>query len=80
MTFLRRARTQKFLDERKIGEWSFPCEVVAVTAGEMVLKQWIPVGGEQDFVEPEFKDTEMRIFLEPEILEFVYVYVPLVSG
>ena len=75
MTFLRRARNQKFLAERKIGEWSFPCVVVEITADqEMVLKQWIPEGGEQDFVEPDLKDTEIKIFLEKEILEFVYVY------
>ena len=74
MTFLRRARQQKFLAERKVGEWSFPCEVVGKEGG-MQLKQWIPEGGEEDFVEPEFKDDEIVIFLEPEIMEFVYVYV-----
>ena len=82
MTFLRRARNQKFLAERKIGEWSFPCVVVEITADqEMVLKQWIPEGGEQDFVEPDLKDTEIKIFLEKEILEFVYVYsTSVISG
>ena len=40
----------------------------------MQLKQWIPEGGEEDFVEPEWKDVEICIFLEPEIMEFVYVY------
>src|SRR5271155_88573 len=74
MTFLRRARQQKFLAERKVGEWSFPCEVVGKDGG-MQLKQWIPEGGEEDFVEPEFKDEEIVIFLEDEIMEFVYVYV-----
>ena len=74
MTFLHRARDQKFLGERKVGEWSFPCEVIALTQQEMVLKQWIPVGSEQDYVEPDFKDTEIRIVLEPEMLEFIYVY------
>jgi hypothetical protein len=74
MTFLRRAKGQKFLAERKIGEWSFPCEVIKVESTHMVLKQWIPEGGEDDFVEPEFKDTEMQIALEPEILQVVYVY------
>ncbi len=75
MTFLRQARNQKFLAERKIGEWSFPCVVVHITSEqEMVLKQWIPEGGEQDFVEPDLKDTEIKIFLEKEILELVYVY------
>jgi hypothetical protein len=73
MTFLRRTRNQKFLAERKVGEWSFPCEVVAVTPPKMVLKQWIPVGGEDDYVEPDLKDTEISITLEPEIMEFVYV-------
>jgi hypothetical protein len=78
MTFLRRARNQKFLAARKTGEWSFPCVVFEITADqEMVLKQWIPEGGEQDFVEPDLKDTEIKIFLEKEILEFVYVYAPL---
>ena len=82
MTFLRRARNQKFLAERKIGEWSFPCVVVEITADqEMVLNQWIPEGGERDFVEPDLKDTEIKIFLEKEILEFVYVYpIPVVCG
>jgi hypothetical protein len=75
MTFLRRARGQKFLAERKIEEWSFPCEVVEVSVDEILLKQWVPEGGETDFVEPEFKDTEIRIVLEPEILEFAYVYI-----
>ena len=75
MTFLRRARQQKFLAERKVGEWSFPCEVVGKEGG-MQLNQWVPEGGEEDFVEPEFKDEEIVIFLEPEIMEFVYVYVP----
>lgn len=75
MTFLRRARGQKFLAERKVGEWSFPCECAGKEGG-MQLKQWIPEGGEEDFVEPEFKDVEICIFLEPEIMEFVYVYVP----
>ena len=75
MTFLRQARNQKFLAERKIGEWSFPCVVVDITSEqEMVLKQWIPEGGERDFVEPDLKDTEIKIFLEKEILELVYVY------
>jgi hypothetical protein len=74
MTFLRQAKGQKFLAERKIGEWSFPCEVSKVESTHMVLKQWIPEGGEDDFVEPEFKNTEIQIMLEPEILEFVYVY------
>ena len=78
MAFLRRARNQKFLAERKIGEWSFPCVVVAISEEqEMVLKQWIPEGGEQDFVEPTLKDTEIKIVLEKEILTFVYVYSPL---
>jgi hypothetical protein len=45
----------------------------------MQLKQWIPEGGEEDFVEPEFKDDEIVIFLEPEIMEFVYVYAPPLS-
>jgi hypothetical protein len=74
MTFLRQTRGQKFLAGKKIGEWSFPCVVTEVTFEEMVLKQWIPEGGEQDYVEPDLKDTEIRIFLEPEILKFVYVY------
>jgi hypothetical protein len=77
MTFLRRQKDQKFLAERKIGEWSIPAVVTDVTEHEMVLKQWIPEGGEQEYVEPDLKDTEIRIFLEPEILEFVYVYVSL---
>jgi hypothetical protein len=42
----------------------------------MILKQWIPEGGEEDFVEPEFENEEIFVVLEPEIMEFVYVYVP----
>ena len=75
MKFLYHASGQKFLAERKVGEWSFPCEVVGRQDG-MQLKQWIPDGGEEDFVEPEFKDEVISIFLEPEIMEFVYVYLP----
>jgi len=75
MTFLRRQKDQKFLAERKIGEWSIPAVVIDVTEHEMVLRQWIPEGGEQVYEEPDLKDTEIRIFLEPEILKFVYVYV-----
>jgi len=73
MTFLRRARGQKFLAERVTGTWSFPCQVIAVTADEIVIKQCIIEGVEEDFLEPDFKDVEIRIFLEPEIMEFVYV-------
>jgi hypothetical protein len=76
MTHLRRARGQAFLADRKIGEWSFPCEVVRVEEGGMVLRQWIPEGGEEDYVEPRFKDTEVKIWLEEEVLKFAYVYVP----
>ena len=76
MTLLRQSRGQKFLAEKKSGEWSFPCVVTEVSSEEMVLKQWIPQGGEQDYVEPDLKHTEIRIFLEPEILKFVYVYPP----
>jgi hypothetical protein len=74
MTFLRQQKGQKFLAERKVGEWSFPCEVTKVESTYMVLKQWIPEGGEDDFLEPEFKDTEIQITLEPDILQVVYVY------
>lgn len=77
MTFLRRQKDQKFLAEKKIGEWSMPAVVIDVTEQEMVLRQWIPEGSELDYVEPDLKDTEIRIFLEPEILKFVYVYVTL---
>jgi hypothetical protein len=73
MTFLRRTRSQAFLADKKVGEWSFPCEVIAVIGQEMVLKQWIPEGVEVDYVEPDLKDTEIRIFLEPDILQYVYV-------
>jgi hypothetical protein len=73
MTHLRRARGQSFLADRKIGEWSFPCEVVRVEEGGMVLRQWIPEGGEEDYVEPKFKDTEVKIWLEEEVLKFAYV-------
>lgn len=75
ITFLRRARGQIFLAEKKAGEWSFPCEVIGIQDQHMILKQWIPEGIEEDYVEPEFNDVELRIFLEPEILEFVYVYL-----
>ena len=80
MTFLRQSRNQKFLAERKIGEWSFPCvvtDIITITGSkqEMVLKQWIPEGGEQDYVEPDLERYRNRIFLEQEILEFVYVYI-----
>jgi hypothetical protein len=75
MTFLRRSRGQAFLAQRKLGEWSFPCEVTEVIPGTgMVVKQYIPEGGEDDFVEPEFKDCLIPVTLEPEILEFVYLY------
>lgn len=80
MTFLRRLRTQKFLAGRKVAETSFPAEVVGVIPGDdygvMVIKQWIVEGGEEDYVDLEYTDTEIRITLEKEILEFVYVYVP----
>ena len=80
MTFLRRIRTQKFLAGRKVAETSFPAEVVGIIPGDdygiMVVKQWIVEGGEEDYVDLEYKDTEIHITLEKEILEFVYVYVP----
>lgn len=75
MTFLRRSRGQKYLAERKVGEWPFPCEVIRVTSGSMVVRQWIPEGIEEDYAEPEHKDTEIEIFLDPEVMEAVYVYV-----
>jgi len=74
MAHLRRLRGQAFLADRKVGEWSFPCEVVRVSDEAMYLRQWVPEGGEEDYVEPQFKDTEFKIFLEPEVLKFVYVY------
>ena len=73
MTLLRRTRGQKFLAERLKGTWSFPCEVISVTPDQMVLKQCILEGIDEDFLEPDLKDIEIRIFLEPEIMEFVYV-------
>jgi len=73
MTFLRRARGQKFLAERVTGTWSFPCQVIAVTADEMVMKQCIIEGVEEDLLEPDLKEIEIRIFLEPKIMELVYV-------
>ena len=76
MTFLRRRRGQAFLAERKVVEWSFPCEVVQVVPEGMLLKQYIPEGGEEDYVESEMADCLMEITLEPEILELVYVYEP----
>ena len=76
MTFLRRRRGQAFLAERKVVEWSFPCEVVQVVPEGMLLKQYIPEGGEEDYVEPEMSDCLIEITLEPEILELVYVYEP----
>jgi len=42
----------------------------------MLLKQYIPEGGEEDYVEPEMSDCLIEITLEPEILELVYVYEP----
>ena len=75
MTFLRRSRGQKFLAERKVGGWPFPCEVIRVTSESMVVRQWIPEGVEEDYVEPEHKNTEIEIFLDPEVMETVYVYV-----
>jgi hypothetical protein len=72
MTFLKRARGQAFLAEREEGVWSFPCEVVRVGDGGMAMKQWIPEGSKRDFLEPELKDTEIYITLEPEILAVVY--------
>jgi hypothetical protein len=73
-------RTQKFLAGRKVAETSFPAEVVGIIPGDdygvMVIKQWIVEGGEEDYVDLEYKDTEIHITLEKEILEFVYVYVP----
>jgi len=44
-----------------------------VTAHEIVIKQCVIEGVEEDFLEPDLKDVEIRIFLEPEIMEFVYV-------
>jgi len=76
MMHLRRLRGQAFLADRKVGEWSFPCEVLGVSDEAMHLRQWVPEGGEEDYVEPQFKDTELKIFLEPEVLKFVYVYGP----
>jgi hypothetical protein len=83
MTFLRRIRTQKFLAGRKVTETSFPAEAVGVISGDsdhgmMVIKQWLVEGGDEDYVDLEFKDTEIHITMEKEILEFVYVYVPSV--
>jgi hypothetical protein len=58
-----------------VTETSFPADIIGVIAGGldygmMVIKQWL--------VDLEFKDTEIHITLEKEILEFVYVYVPSV--
>ena len=80
MTFLRRSQGQSFLAARKDGAWSFPCEVTEVLSDGMVVKQYIPEGSEEDFLEPEFKDTLIRIILEPEILEFVYLYMSIKEG
>jgi hypothetical protein len=44
---------------------------VAVTSQETVLKQWIPVGVEEDYAEPDLKDTEIPITLESEVMEFL---------
>jgi hypothetical protein len=74
MTYLRRIRGQAFLAEREDGNWSFPCEVIRVNSESMVVKQWIPEGGEEDYVEPEMKDVEIEIFLDTEVMEYVYVY------
>jgi len=76
MAFLRQSRGERFLDEHKTGDWFFPCEVIRLVADGMVVKQWIPDGSEQNFWDPEFKDTEINIMLEPEIMELVYVYKP----
>jgi hypothetical protein len=80
MTFLRRAKGQSFLAERQLDEWSFPCEVIEIVSDGMILKQYIPEGGDEDYLEPEFKDTLLHIILEPEILEFVYLYITYYKG
>jgi hypothetical protein len=84
MTFLRRVHNQKFLAGRKVTETSFPAEVVGIIPrdnyGIMVIKRWLVKGGEADQVDLEYKDTEIHITLEKEILEFVYVYIPSVCG
>lgn len=76
---LTRARGKLFLADLHVAQWSFPCEVFRVSDEAMYLRQWVPEGGEEDFVEPRFKDVEVEIFLEPEILKFVYVYLPSLS-
>jgi len=73
MTFLQQIRGQAFLAERQVGNWPFPCEVIRVSSESMVVKQCIPEGGDNDYVEPEHKDTEIEIFLDPEIMDYVYV-------
>jgi|SRR5579862_446 hypothetical protein len=80
MTFIRRAKGQSFLAERKLDEWSFPCEVIEIASDGMILKQYIPEGGDDDYLEPTFKDTLLHIILEPEILEYVYLYRPHYTG
>lgn len=79
MTFLRNTRTQEFLASRKLEESVFPAKVIDVVPGEiygvMVIKQWLVEGGEEDYVDLEFKNVEISITLEKEILEYVYVYV-----
>jgi len=74
MTYLRRSRGQAFLAEREVENSAFPCEVLQVKSESMVVKQWIPEGGEDDYIDPQFKDIEIEIFLDPEIMEVVYVY------
>ena len=75
IALLRQARGEKFLSERKIGEWCFPCEVTKVDDRKMILRQWIPEEGDAEFLEPSHADTEIPIVLDPEILDFVYPYV-----
>jgi Argonaute siRNA chaperone (ARC) complex subunit Arb1 len=75
MTFLRRIREQKFLTERKVAEYSSPCNVIDLTSDSMILKQCIPLGSEDDYVEPSLKDVEIKIRLEEDVMELIYTYV-----
>jgi len=74
MTFLRLCRGQSFLAAERTGYWSFPVEIVRVDNDTMVVRQCVFDGSENEYTVPEHQDTEIKIVLEPELVQFVYVY------
>jgi hypothetical protein len=74
LAFLKLHRGQDFLSSERTGYWSFPAQVIRVNVGSMLVKQCVLEGCDDGYAEPDLSDVEIKIVLEPEVKEFVYVY------